>query len=207
MYRFMNPFLIPIAACVALAVTGCDDGKGPTKTTGGGGGTTRIQFREGTWLIQETVSDPSGCTGNESCQYTTYLSPDCGDGGGEIGDSGDDLCSVSTDGNTIIIHCELPWEYGNCSGSINMDGGGTFSDTSYDVTYTIATSQSGPVDECGAPESCEASIRLRGTWQNAAGSCGDSDSGCSYAARGSAQPDVRGAVQSAVHAAILDAVR
>lgn len=174
-----------------LVLAGCG---GDDDDNGDGNGDGTASVRQGTWSVTTTTTTSgSGAQCDISPETETTSEVICDDGD-LVGDSesGELPCTIDINGNHVSIDCDITTPVGNCVMTVGISGGGTFTDTSYDITIDLTTTVSPNTAECsilGSP--CVQHTHVVGTWQSSAGDCS------------SAPLPIRRALSHGVHQAVV----
>lgn len=164
--------MVLVAGAAVLLVVGCGGDDDDNGGNGGNGGDASV--RQGTWTVKSTTSvlgSAAPCQGIPP-EVVTEDEQICDDSdltGGED-TSG---CEIDISGNTVAIDCTQSTSVGPCTLQIVIDGNGTFTDTSYDITIDVTTTATGTDPSCALLNNpCTTRIRQQGTFKNTTGCSG-----------------------------------
>jgi hypothetical protein len=145
-----------------LAACGVDDDNN-------NGGNGNLSVRQGTWntTTTTTFSGPGGCQMSPKTETSTEVVCDLED---ELTDPEVD-CDIDVDGNSIDIDCTTTINFDPCVITVHASGGGTFGETSYDVTLSIFTTVTGGGNCSEFADPCTTTVRVVGEWASSAGNC------------------------------------
>jgi hypothetical protein len=170
-------FAVLLALAAGVAVTGC--GGDDDNPAGPGDGNTVVDVRDGTWEIVTTTTytgDDPTCIQpqEEETETEVFCRADFEE---ELGEEGIPLeCDVQLDGTEFTINCSAVLPAGNCTLITAVTGGGTITETRFDMTITATLSATGSAPECGQIPACVITMNSVGTWMNSEGAeiCGES---------------------------------
>lgn len=162
------PAVLFLAAAVVLSAgCGSDD---DDDDNGGGNGDG---IRSGTWNLTytSTVSGPTGCEGSFGPEVLPIVLCGIDDLDADIDDEFDGECEQTINGNTFTFSCvTADTLFEGCIVLTNIQGSGTFTETTLSLTAVTTESTTSTNEECLIePDPCTFTITINGTWSSTAG--------------------------------------